>query len=189
MVANLGITPKSGDTAGGDQRSSTSCCSLCCYCMAKYPLYVTSAQSTTLDALYIIRCLVNVNSTFDLLRMTWRKTKWVKCSFSMRSLNLFSIFRVLNTRGGSPVNFQIFFPPLRTLLRSPRLLVLAKGVKSPILFLCIKDRRQYLSRVLRILAIVWEGAIAWRRWFKKILLHCICILRLVFISEQIIFLF
>ena len=70
MVASLGIKPKSGDTAGGDQRSSTSCCSLCCYCMAKYPLYVTSAQSTTLDTLYIIRCLLNVNSTFDLLRMT-----------------------------------------------------------------------------------------------------------------------
>ena len=36
---------------------------------------------------------------------------------------------MLNTKGGSLINFQIFFPPPRTLLRPPRLLILAKDQK------------------------------------------------------------
>ena len=47
-----------------------------------------------------------------------------------------------------------------TLLRPPCLLILAKGVKSPILFLYIKDRGQYLSCVLHTLVVVWNDAIA-----------------------------
>ena len=43
--------------------------------------------------------------------------------------------------------FRCFSHPL-SLTETPRLLILAKGVKSPISFLCIKNTRQYLSRVL-----------------------------------------
>ena len=47
-----------------------------------------------------------------------------------------------------------FFLTHHTLLRPPRLLILAKDVKSLVLFLCIKDRRQNLCGVLPILAVV-----------------------------------
>ena len=48
--------------------------------------------------------------------------------------------RVLNTRGGRLLIFRSFYLP-RTLSRPPSLLILAKVVKSPILFLCIKNSR------------------------------------------------
>ena len=57
-------------------------------------------------------------------------------------------------------------PAPHTLLRPPRLLNFVKGFKSPILFLCIKDRRQYVSRVLPILAVVWKDAIAFYSCFE-----------------------
>ena len=54
-----------------------------------------------------------------------------KVSASINSIQLkeFTNSWVLNTRGGSLINFQIFVPPPRTLLRPPRLLILAKVSK------------------------------------------------------------
>ena len=49
---------------------------------------------------------------------------------------------------------RFFSPPPRMLLRPPRLLILTKGVKSPILFICLKHKRQYSSRALRMLVVV-----------------------------------
>ena len=54
--------------------------------------------------------------------------------------------------GGRSLIFG-FFPTPSQLIKTPTFIILAKGVKSPILFLCIKNRRQYLSRVLPILAV------------------------------------
>ena len=56
--------------------------------------------------------------------------------------------RVRNARGESLVIFSIFFTPPQILLRPPRLLILAKVVKSPISLLRIKNTKQYLFRVL-----------------------------------------
>ena len=73
-----------------------------------------------------------------------------------------------------------FFSPPRTLLRPPHLLILAKGVKSPILFLCIKDRGQYLSRVLCILEFVWKDAIALYSCFEVMVPKDTIVLHLYF---------
>ena len=54
------------------------------------PWYVTLAQSTLLDRLYIIWSLLDFNNICDLLRMKWREEKWV--IHDMPSLNLSSIF-------------------------------------------------------------------------------------------------
>ena len=91
-------------------------------------------------------------------------TSTLRLKFLKKLSILYSL--VLNTRGGSLINFSIFSPPPRTLLRLPRLLILEKGVKSPILFLCIKDKRQYLSRALPVMAVVWKDAIALNSCFE-----------------------
>ena len=84
---------------------------------------------------------------------------------------------------------RFFSTPPRMLLRPPRLLILAKGVKSPILFICLKHK----GSIHLVLYVCWwlfekiplHCIHVLRRWFGKILLYCICILRLVFISGQI----
>ena len=58
--------------------------------MTKYLLYVTSAQVTTQNTLYIIWCLLNVNNICDLLRIAWSTTKWA--IHHMLSFNISSIF-------------------------------------------------------------------------------------------------
>ena len=66
---------------------------------------------------------------------------------------------------GSILMFRFFFPPSYTLIRPPRLLILAKGAKGPVSFLCMKNRRQYLSRVLEKMSLRYIHVL--RQWFQE----------------------
>ena len=74
----------------------------------------------------------------------------------------------------------VFFPPPCTLLRHPRLLILAKCFRSPILFLCGKNRKQYLSRVLSKLAVVLKDVIALYSCFEAMVRKDTIVLHLYF---------
>ena len=65
-------------------------CNFCPLPLTKYPLQHRVQHKT----LYIIWFLLNVDNICYLLRMTWRKTKWV--THDLPSLNLSSIFLLKN---------------------------------------------------------------------------------------------
>ena len=81
--------------------------------------------------------------------------------------------------GGRLLSFR-FFTTYSTLLRPPRLLILSKDVRSPVLFLCIKYRREYISRALPILAVVWKDVIALYSCFEVMVRKDTIVLHLYF---------
>ena len=124
-----------------------------------------------------------ISSNFKNLSMNFEKYvfHWGKLDFAP-IMNSAHAFGCLRQEGGRLLIFRFFPTPLH-LIKAPTFINFSKRFQKST-FRSIKDRRQYLSRVLPILAVVWKDVIALYWMFTTFAYFYTCFFSTVIVADR-----